>query len=308
VLDRHRLLVIGQPIGRRPAEPAQRGIQAGDHARQGLVPDRQHHPEPAPRQPGAKQQGRPPADHRPAAVVPLQPHPRLGHPGPVDPPPAGLPGPLGRSHRSPGRALRPLIAERDQLVVGDISAQLAAAALHPLLQLGPIGVHHHGPGRRVGGERASPAGGDVAGDGVMIAAGQLGGVPVASGQVERFKDLHDLLGRLHCGPSSGAARWHAQSTRGGAARRYTPAEQRTVAGEISWPPLGKSYGRQRGAFWPPTGRFSWPPTNQRPHPYQRNAGNRCADGRFPRSRATVRVKVMRSIRAVVCVLKGTQYQ
>jgi hypothetical protein len=36
--------------------------------------------------------------------------------------------------------------------------------------------------------------------------------------------------------------------------------------------------------------------------YQLNAGNRCADGRFRRSRATVGAKVMRSIGAQVCVL------
>ena len=42
--------------------------------------------------------------------------------------------------------------------------------------------------------------------------------------------------------------------------------------------------------------------NQRPHPYQLNAGNRCAAGRSRRSRSTVGARVMRSIRALVCVL------
>jgi hypothetical protein len=42
--------------------------------------------------------------------------------------------------------------------------------------------------------------------------------------------------------------------------------------------------------------------NLGPHPYQLNAGNRCADARFPRSRPTVGAKVMRSIGAMVCVL------
>jgi hypothetical protein len=42
--------------------------------------------------------------------------------------------------------------------------------------------------------------------------------------------------------------------------------------------------------------------NLGPHPYQLNAGNRCAEGRFRRSPATVGAKVMRSNGAVVCVL------
>src|SRR4029453_17814997 len=42
--------------------------------------------------------------------------------------------------------------------------------------------------------------------------------------------------------------------------------------------------------------------NLRPHPYQQNAGNRCADRPFPRSRPTVEAKGMRSIGPLVCVL------
>ena len=41
--------------------------------------------------------------------------------------------------------------------------------------------------------------------------------------------------------------------------------------------------------------------NLGPHPYQLNAGNRCAHRPFPRSRATVRAKGMRSISPLVCV-------
>ena len=41
--------------------------------------------------------------------------------------------------------------------------------------------------------------------------------------------------------------------------------------------------------------------NLGPHPYQLNAGNRCADRPFPRSRPTVGAQGMRSIRPLVCV-------
>jgi hypothetical protein len=53
--------------------------------------------------------------------------------------------------------------------------------------------------------------------------------------------------------------------------------------------------------WPKAILWAWEDLNLRPHPYQLNAGNRCADRRFPRSRLTVGAKVMRSIRAQVCV-------
>jgi hypothetical protein len=42
--------------------------------------------------------------------------------------------------------------------------------------------------------------------------------------------------------------------------------------------------------------------NLGPHPYQQNAGNRCAEGRFPRSRPTVEARVMCSHRVQLCVL------
>jgi hypothetical protein len=42
--------------------------------------------------------------------------------------------------------------------------------------------------------------------------------------------------------------------------------------------------------------------NLGPHPHQLNAGNRCADRPFRRSRSTVGAKVMRSTGALVCVL------
>ena len=50
VLGGHRLLVVGQHVRRRPTQGAQGDIQGGHHRGRGLVPDRQHHTEPAPRQ------------------------------------------------------------------------------------------------------------------------------------------------------------------------------------------------------------------------------------------------------------------
>ena len=42
--------------------------------------------------------------------------------------------------------------------------------------------------------------------------------------------------------------------------------------------------------------------NLGPHPYQQNAGNRCANRRFPRWRSTVEAEVMCSHRDQLCVL------
>jgi hypothetical protein len=47
--------------------------------------------------------------------------------------------------------------------------------------------------------------------------------------------------------------------------------------------------------------WAWLDLNQRPHPYQLNAGNRCADRRFCWSRPTVSAIVMRSIGGSVWV-------
>src|SRR5215216_4843270 len=50
------------------------------------------------------------------------------------------------------------------------------------------------------------------------------------------------------------------------------------------------------------GWWAWEDLNLRPHPYQLNAGNRCANRPFPSSRPTVGAQGMRSISPLVCVL------
>jgi hypothetical protein len=72
----------------------------------------------------------------------------------------------------------------------------------------------------------------------------------------------------------------------GASRKHPPSKQTT----------GKRSRRSTSVQW------AWLDLNQRPHPYQLNAGNRCAHRRFPRSCATVRAEGMRSNGPLVCVL------
>jgi hypothetical protein len=50
--------------------------------------------------------------------------------------------------------------------------------------------------------------------------------------------------------------------------------------------------------WSRAGLWAWLDLNQRPHPYQVSRAQRCADGRFPRSRTSVRGEGMRSNSAV----------
>ena len=70
---RHCLFVVGQRIGRSTTEPSERPVQRRDHRAQTLVTQREHQPEPAPRQPATKQDGLLTAHQRPVTVIPLEP-------------------------------------------------------------------------------------------------------------------------------------------------------------------------------------------------------------------------------------------
>jgi hypothetical protein len=95
----------------------------------------------------------------------------------------------------------------------------------------------------------------------------------------------------------------------GACRRGGRAGEGRWAGRRGWgcgPGAAQADG---GRSWLAAGSavtcgnrgWAFPGLNLGPHPYQRNAGNRCAKRRFPSSRPTVGAKVMRSIGALVCV-------
>ncbi len=140
MLDRHRLLVIGQRVGRNPIDQPQRAVQADHQRRHRLITQRHHHPKPAPRQPRAEQH-RPHARHLgPVPVVPLQPEPRLRDPRPRPPPVLLTPPPLGGRHRPSRRAIRPRIAHRHQDRVRLIGPHMPARAIDQLIDL---------PGKRI---------------------------------------------------------------------------------------------------------------------------------------------------------------
>ena len=198
VLDRHRLLVIGQRIRRDAIEPPQRPVQPDHHRRQRLLAQRHHDPIPRPRQPRAEQHRPRPGDHRPLAIVPLQPQPRLRDPRSRAPPVLLPPATLGLRHRPPRRALRTLIAHRDQLRMRLISTDPTARAIDQLLDLHRERVHQRPPplALRQPATRRLPSG-DQPRDRLVITPRQHRRPSQRPGQVIRLKDLHRFLRFLH---------------------------------------------------------------------------------------------------------------
>ena len=83
-------------------------------------------------------------------------------------------------------------------------------------------------------------------DGVMVDASKLAGVSIRLGQIEGFKNEHDLLGMLHVLLLDGWVLEHAQliweerpggGPRGSAVRCW--GDLVTASGEFSWPPAGR---------------------------------------------------------------------
>jgi len=69
--------------------------------------------------------------------------------------------------RPPRRPFRPLVAEREQLVVGLVGADLAVGLLDPFLDLGQERVRDPAPVSGLGDRLARVAGRDVPGDRVV---------------------------------------------------------------------------------------------------------------------------------------------
>ena len=132
VLHGDGALVVGQQVRRHPAHHAQRGVDRGEHAGRGLVQQRHHDPEPAPRQPETEQDRRRAADPRAVTEVVLRPHPRLRDPRPVHPAPPGPPRLLDLCDRAAGGPLGPTEPHRDDLVVRHVGADLPRTARRAL--------------------------------------------------------------------------------------------------------------------------------------------------------------------------------
>ncbi len=174
----HRLLVVGQHVGRRSADEAKRAVERGDDRAHGPISEREDDPEAAPRHPGAEQHGARPLDDGTVAEVVLEPQTRFWDPGPIDAVVGMAIGGLEDGHHAPGGALRAGVAHSDEAFVDDVRAHLAVRAIDPLGDLVGEPVAALGPllGRFFDRDPGSP-GGHVAGDGVVVGAGQLGGGP-----------------------------------------------------------------------------------------------------------------------------------
>ncbi len=201
MIDRHRLLVVGQRVGRRPAERAQRTVQRQHDRRHRAVAQRQHDAVARPRKPRAEQHRRPARHQGPVAVVPLHPQAGLNDPRPRPPAVLGAPPALGIGDRPPGRALRTHVAHRDQPLMRRIRADLPARTVDPLLDLHRERIHPRPRPHR----HRQPAAGLVTRthplrDGLVITARQLRRTTQRASQVKRFQDLHHFLRALQAGP------------------------------------------------------------------------------------------------------------
>ena len=103
-------------------------------------------------------------------------------------------------HRPTSGPLGPDEAHRHQLVVSDIGADLAVTGLHPLLHLRQEPIDQLLAPHRRSRQLADVPTGHPLGNRVMVAVGQLAGRSITLRQIERFQNLHDLLGMLHVVP------------------------------------------------------------------------------------------------------------
>lgn len=183
MVDAHRPLVVGQPIGRRPTPGPHGPVESADHRQQDAVPGPDHHhPMAAPGQPGAQQICAPARCPRAPPPGPAGPHPRSGDPRPV-----GGPLPARYASLDPATARRtvrsaPVNPSRRRFRTAT-SARTSPlerlGAVHPLLDLGRPPVDDPAPADRFGrGRQQHPvAQPQVASHGVMGAAGQATGRP-----------------------------------------------------------------------------------------------------------------------------------
>ncbi len=265
MVDGDGLLVVGQPVRRRPTEGPHRPVEARDHRRQRPVPRRDHHPEPAPRQPRAEQVRCRPPMARAVTPVPLGPHARLDDPRPIHPPPARAgsspsPGPppaarCGPSRRSPSAtSLSNTTSAR--ILPWDRSTHSSILAKNPSINFGrSTGLARHRPATRHRASRPSPRPCDASTPPARRRRG------TTARQIECFQNLHDFLVRLHVAPPGRLVVFSDRPVEpGGAPTRRTPAGNEHQRGQNHWPPAGRTVGHHRAATWPPPGRISWPPT------------------------------------------------
>ena len=239
MLDRHRLLVVRQRIRRNTIDHPQRPIQANHHRRQRLVAQRHHHPKPRPRQPRTEQHRPRPGDLRPVTVIPLQPQPRLRNPRPRPAPVLVAPTPLGLRNRPPRRAIRPLIAHRDQHPMHHISPHQRAGTIDQLIDLRrervnqrPLPCPFGQPTTRRVARRDQPR------DRLVITPRQRRRSPQRPRRVIRLQESPSLPPACFT-----AALLRSRVTDN--ARRSTGSSGQN-RGEKPWPPMGRNGGHQRG--------------------------------------------------------------
>jgi hypothetical protein len=118
----------------------------------------------------------------------------------------------------------------------------------------PVQTTRPHPGRR----RTSRRGGDIPRDGVVRHGGELPGIAQRPGQIERFRHIHDGLGRLH-GVRRGGDERVSTAKRIPEVPQPREVVRRTMSCRIDlMTASGNFHMRHRAAIWPRPGRLSWP--------------------------------------------------
>ena len=252
MLDRHRLLVVRQRVGRNRAHHPQRPVQPDHHRRQRLIAQRHHHPKPRPGQPRAEQHRSAAGNLRPVAVIPLQPQSRLRDPRPRAPPMLLPPATFRLRDRPPRRPIRPLIPHRHQNPVRLIRPNLRTRAIDQLIDLPRERVHQRPTTRplRQPTTRRVPSS-DQPRDRLVITPRQRRRSTQRARQVIRLKDLHRFLAFLHIRRPQIALT---------TTRARLPAPQDRNVGRNRGHPWGETVATSGAFRWPPTGSFPWPPS------------------------------------------------
>ena len=265
MLDRHRLLVVGQRIRRNTIDHA----AASDPARspptaascRATAPPPGTATTPATRRTTPSATRRPPArPHNPTAAT----TPAAGSTA-VPPPVLVAPTALGLRDRPPRRAIRPLIAHRDQHPMHHISPHRRAGAIDQLIDLRRERVNQRPlprPCRQPATRRVPRR--DQPRDRLVITPRQR------RRSTQRARQRHTPQGSPSLPPVSSQppSSDRALTT----TRARVPAPQDRTVGRNRGHPWGETVATSGEIRWPPMGSFPWPPS-----PRYRSLASRAPD-------------------------------
>jgi hypothetical protein len=144
----HGLFIVGEQVGRCAAQDAKDPVQSREDAGRTPIPQRNHDPVSAPRQPRHQKHDLAPRHDRAIGEVVLQPQAGFGDPGSVHSCIAQSPLRFDFSQRTAGGSVGSGVSQPQESFVGFVAADLSLRIGDPPLQdLAPI-IDHPGPPNR----------------------------------------------------------------------------------------------------------------------------------------------------------------